>query len=78
MFSQLKIGYEAAQRAHEELLKRGLTPKEEVPRDEHGQPGTLQHLMDSSESELEDFIRMDKLKTWSRSPPKVEEVQPRT
>ena len=63
MFSQLKIGYEAAQRAHEKLLERGLTTKKQAPPDEYGKPGTLEHMMAMAESELEDFIKKDPLKT---------------
>mmetsp|Transcript_17543 Transcript_17543/g.35187 ORF Transcript_17543/g.35187 Transcript_17543/m.35187 type:complete len:330 (+) Transcript_17543:203-1192(+) len=63
MFSQLKIGFEAAQRAHGKLLERGLSPKETPQTDEFGQPGTIEHMMAMAESELEEFIKQDPLKT---------------
>ncbi|GMH84053.1 hypothetical protein TrST_g11221 [Triparma strigata] len=64
MFRQLKIGYQAAERAHEKLLRKGLKPKAEAGRDEFGQIGTLDHLIVSSEYIFEEFKKKDPLKTW--------------
>lgn len=58
-----QIGYQAAERAHEKLLKKGLKPKEEAGMDEFGQIGTLDHMVLSCEHEFEEFKKKDPLKT---------------
>jgi hypothetical protein len=62
MWWQMEVGYRACERAHKGLVAKGLVELEQEDKeekDEHGVPGTLEHMMAEREAEIKRFKRAD-------------------